>query len=171
MLVIDDFLHIEDWMYFNKNELWQERHRNTWFSCDKEVEFFYEAISKSIWNTWNKDHIYACQGYEYWTHILSESNPMPWHKDKDEKYHMKTGEFVFPVMASVLYGEHKDLSGGYLEINNGSDIECIEPVPNRLVIFDGSKPHRVSNVRNGERRTFACNLWDRKVEAFEINAD
>ena len=167
MLVIDDFLYIEDWLQFNKNELWEERHRNTWFAIDKEVEYFYEHISKLIWNTWNEDHIYGCKGYEYWTHILSESNPMPWHMDKDENHYTKTGEYIYPVMASVLYAEHKDLNGGYLEINNGGELERIEPVPNRLVIFDGSKPHRVSLVTRGKRRTFACNLWDKKVQAFE----
>ena len=98
---------------------------------------------------WNEDHKYGCKGYEYWTHI-----------DEDT---YKIDKEIHPVMGCILYGEHKDLDGGYLEVENSDqEIERFEPTPNRLVVFDAGKPHGFSKIRSGKRRLWACNLWDVK---------
>ena len=57
-----------------------------------------------VWDMWNEDHKYGCKGYE-WTHI-------------DEYGYKVDNELINPVMSCVLYGEHNDPEGGYLEVKN-----------------------------------------------------
>ena len=40
--------------------------------------------------------------------------------------------------------------------------ERITPKGNRLVIMDPSNWHRVTKVKDGVRRTFVVDLWDKK---------
>lgn len=168
MLIIDDYLPIEEWIQFNQNEHWEERHRNTWFDCHKEPNNFYEYLSIKVWDMWNEDHKYGCKGYEYWTHIFEENNRLHWHQDKDEYAYRVNNELIHPVMGCILYGEHNDLEGGYLEVQNSDQqIERFEPTPNRLIIFDASKPHRCSEIHAGKRKLWACNLWDVKINSIE----
>ena len=37
--------------------------------------------------------------------------------------------------------------------------ERVSATYNRLVVFDVSRPHRVSDIFEGERFTFAVNVW------------
>ena len=162
MIVVDNFLPDNDWAHFNNEDNWKFRHKNTWVDINHDPEYFYEGLSRMIWNFFAPDHSKWCAGYEYWTNILSKSVQMGWHQDKDEALYKLNGDIVVPIMGSVLYAEHDNLEGGYLELE-GKEIERIAPIPNRLVIFNAAEFHRVSDITQGTRRVFACNLWNRKL--------
>ena len=49
--------------------------------------------------------------------------------------------------------------------------ELIAPVPNRLVIFDASKLHAVTEITKGKRYAIAINLWDKKPSMDEMVED
>lgn len=162
MIIIDNFLSEQDWIQFNNPSNWEYRHENTWVDNNKEPEYFYEGLSKMIWNFFDPSHDHYSKGYEYWTNILSEEVQMGWHHDKDEALYEKTKEIKRPLMGCTLYANHDNLKGGYLEVQ-GEELERIAPVPNRLVIFNAFDYHRVSEITQGTRRVFACNLWDEKL--------
>ena len=48
-----------------------------------------------------------------------------------------------------------------------SNIERIKPTENRLIMFDPSKWHRVSEVTKGKRKAFLSNAWLRKPITFD----
>ena len=58
--------------------------------------------------------------------------------------------------------------GGYLKVydthenDRDAPYELIAPVPNRLVIFDATQLHAVTEVTEGNRYAIAINLWDRR---------
>ena len=111
-------------------------------------------------------------GFEYWANVLGAEGTcyQGWHKDKDEKVYKETGEVVCPTTGTIFYCFPHDIDGGYLEIAKGedlTDVERIEPVYNRLIIFDASRWHRVSRVYRGVRRAFLVNLWTHKPKKFE----
>lgn len=162
MIVIDNFLNEHDWNLFNDPNSWQNRHENTWMDVNKDPEYFYEGLSKMIWNFYDTSHYRYAKGYEYWTNILSEQKQMGWHNDKDEALFKQTKAIKTPIMGCTLYAQHDNLEGGYLEIQ-GEELERIAPIPNRLVIFNAAEYHRVSDITRGTRRVFACNIWDEKL--------
>lgn len=113
--------------------------------------------------------VYQVHGFEYWTGIQT-ANPelgfkdnLVLHRDKDESWFEKTGEFVTPMIGTVYYPEQEEFEGGMLEIyTNGPDAEPerVYAKPNRLIIFDaGGHFHRVTTVTKGTRKAFAVNLW------------
>ena len=100
---------------------------------------------------------------EYWSNTLTPGDELDWHQDKDEAYAEETGIVVNPLIGTIFYGYPHEVHGGYLEVVNrkgaSQDLERIEPVYNRLVIFDVSKFHRVAPIIEGERYGFQVNLW------------
>lgn len=176
--IFDDFLNEQEWNMFVDAQYWQDRHRNTWSTLRKAPKYFYEHLSIKIWMHYanlGDDELLALArslGFEYWTHILTKENNLEWHRDKDEELYAEMMEFYYPTCGAILYGQHDDLVGGLLEINNGDGtFDTVDPVPNRLVLFDAGKLHRVTDIEQGTRRAFSCNLWDTKIKAYEIDAD
>jgi len=122
----------------------------------------HEAIGDYIWKLKNKfwsdrhwDH------FEYWVNITDPRGGLDWHQDKDEDL-AEQGRLVCPKAGAVWYGFPHVVSGGYLEIINEepeSDVERIQPVYNRVVVFDVSKTHRVAPILFGTRYGFQVNLW------------
>ena len=92
-----------------------------------------------------------------------------WHNDKDEKLYKETGQVVSPGTGTIFYCYPHEVTGGYLEIAKDealSEVERIEPVFNRLIIFNAALWHRVSKVYGGKRRALLINLWSHKPRSF-----
>ena len=102
-------------------------------------------------------------GVEYWSNAMAlggSKTDLPWHYDKDEQlYNGGKGELKTPFIGSVYYAHKEIPDGGFLEIDREGDVERIQPVPNRLIIFDSATVHRVVPITSGLRRTFATNVW------------
>lgn len=102
--------------------------------------------------------------FEYWINHATPDNNLGWHQDKNEREYNEEGTTKCPLFGAVYYGYPHRLRGGYLEISKSGDLEPatterIEPLYNRLVVFDPSQWHRVSDIEEGERFGFQVNVW------------
>jgi len=162
MIVVDNFLDATTWEQFNHPSMWQEENSGnySWLPVDAPIHNVMQAVAKRLWYHFDPHHENkGVVGYEYWYNILWKDNGLNWHYDKDEQHWRETGEIKIPMFGSVLYPSH-DVQGGYLEIEHGDEVERIEPVPNRAIFFHaGEERHRVSEIKGGVRKTFACNIW------------
>ena len=165
MIVCDNFLNENEWHYFSDMQNWFQRSPNTWMTFGQEPRNLYEQLSAKIWNWYDPNH--ECAGYEYWSNINNKSQGLDWHLDKDENHLVKTDELRLPRIGCTLYGPHTFLSGGYLEIEHEDGIESVKSLPNRLIIFPAYSNHRVSEIREGQRFTFASNMWDVRIDLEE----
>jgi hypothetical protein len=86
---------------------------------------------------------------------------LDWHHDRDEILYARTGEIRHPLAVAVLYCHEERAKGmGVLEVQQQGYIQEVDPVPNRLVIFDGTKLHRVAGGDlSKDRRSLCTNLW------------
>jgi hypothetical protein len=129
-------------------------------------------------------------GFEHWVGIHTPDNEpvtgidgnlysLRPHCDKDESYweNHPNGKnkgdhpdsFISPKIGTVYYIKAPE-EGGYLKlwntkvynINKDTPYELIKPKDNRLVIFDASLIHAVTQVTKGTRKAIAINLWDKK---------
>lgn len=170
LLVIDNFLDQEDDLLFDiqHDRFWTEQLTFKFMDKDSEPVGVWQKMADKIWSHVSEYGVlpddYA--GVEYWNNIMSipgKKQDLPWHFDKDEHlFAGGKGELRTPYIGSVYYA-HKHLpKEGYLEIKRGDndiDVERIQPVPNRLVIFDSGTVHRVTHIKRGLRRCFATNIW------------
>ncbi len=179
LLVLDNFLEESDPLLseVQSDKFWEDPLKFTFLEKDREPLDLWQKLVTKIWAQPYVQKFLPNEydGTEYWTNIISTEEKdlrlLPWHIDKDEyinSIHINAGNdegFVTPYIGSVYYA-HKSLPiDGYLEISRGKelgDIERIQPVPNRLVIFDSSVLHRVLPVESGIRRCFATNIWINK---------
>lgn len=167
MIVVDDFIK-DSWILhaFSDVEMWQtlcdKGFGNYWNGQDiLEYEGLKDVILEVYSTYWNKIQYTK---FEYWVNITDARRVLEWHVDKDEEIAEKEERLVSPKIGAVWYGCPQRVSGGYLEIanqyeNGEYDIERIEPVYNRLVIFDVSKTHRVAPIFEGTRYGLQINLW------------
>ena len=78
------------------------------------------------------------------------------------------------MIGTIFYVE-EPVEGGYLriwdehfkDINENTMFESIKPKRNRLIIFDASKTHAVTEVTKGERKAIAINIWSHIPEEFK----
>jgi len=140
-----------------------------WWSCP--ARNVWEETVEAIWRR-QQGIEGRIAGFEYWcnTFAAGETPFLGWHHDKDEVLYRETGKVVSPSTGTIFYAYPHQVVGGYLEISKDdtlTDIERIEPVFNRLVIFNAAQWHRVSKVYAGTRRAFLVNLWQNKPKAFD----
>ena len=67
------------------------------------------------------------------------------------------------VLTCLLYGDAKDWhpdDHGETQILAGGEIRGILPIPNRMVVFDGTLLHRATAFQTRVRHTIACKLED-----------
>ncbi len=115
-------------------------------------------------------------GFEYWFNNLSVGRSLKWHRDCDEALRAREGRYITPMIGNVYYVIVKDVVGGLLELSNNSslldvetsELERIQPVENRLVVFDPSFWHRVTRLARGRRIAFQVNLWSEKPTTFGL---
>lgn len=165
MIVIDNFITDETLLAgLQSDSMWENNIPYSWidrtdlFSCQQQSLWI--ELLKEIWGQIDPETNYA--GVEYWSNGYINQNTLDWHKDKDEYIFNTIGNFVHPFIGSVWYGHTSKIVGGYLEIKRNGELERIEPVPNRLVIFDSHSLHRVAPVITGTRRAIASNVWINK---------
>ncbi|GFH52515.1 hypothetical protein CTEN210_08991 [Chaetoceros tenuissimus] len=131
----------------------------------------WEELSKEIWQ--HRPEYETAVGFEYWCNIISEKRSLPWHIDKDEYELHENDELVTPIMGAVYYGfDHTFKGSGHLMLidadieqtspflynyEDNKEVVNVEPLLNRMVIFNASKWHRVETNFTGKRYTFAVN--------------
>ena len=163
MQIMDDFLLDDTWDKFSQSRRWNKPH-TSFLKIDSTPKDLFDQIAFNIWGWYIKK--YKPQnvvGIETWINRAdgNTKEPLPWHRDRDEAHFNNTGENIHPMAGIVLYGHKSIPTGGYLEIQREHGSELIEPVPNRLIVFDSSVWHRVTPMTSGTRLTLASNLWDR----------
>jgi len=169
MLVIDNFLSDDDPLLFDiqHDRFWGGTLPYSFMDKGAKPSNIWEMVTERIWDTVAVHGMmpedYA--GIEYWNNIMSfpgKQQDLPWHFDKDEHLYAQgeeSRELHTPYIGSVYYC-HKTLPDeGYLEIQRDDGVERLQPVPNRLIIFDSGTVHRVTHVTSGLRRCFATNVW------------
>ena len=166
MKLIDNFIREPELLdQLLKDEIWETLPEDTgWYLGwwrHYPTTVWHHLIQK-IWATLPKVH--DVKGFEYWgNNLKSDHNGiLQWHQDKDERLFEETGTTICPDIGAVYYPYPSQFKGGFLEIANGNDfdrLERIEPVFNRLVVFNPSNFHRVSRVYEGYRKAFVVNVW------------
>tara|TARA_R100000152_G_C6703047_1_gene132166 strand:- start:383 stop:856 length:474 start_codon:yes stop_codon:yes gene_type:complete len=92
--------------------------------------------------------------YEFWPH--TNTRPLSWHYDKNEKKSDEGLEDEYPECSIVFYPIVDDnLVGGKLMFQNGLSIP---PERNRVVIFSAGILHTVQPFR-GKRISYNINPW------------
>ena len=177
MIVVDNYIKDKNLQEALKsNEFWQSVGRLNWWDgwWITEPKNICEQFIKIVWTQFsNLENKIA--GFEYWSNAHQTGGGLNWHVDKDEKLMKDKKELVMPSMGLVYYAISEDLDGGYLEIANSpnrenvnpSKIERLKPIENRLIIFNPSYPHRVSQITSGKRRAIIVNAWPKKPYTFE----
>lgn len=122
-----------------------------------------------------------CVGTEWWLGRLKAGRRLRYHFDRDMTLRKQTGEYVHPLLSSVLYlNAFPDCPTVVLDQSLAEDGEtrippkprrrvAIEAVPNRYLVFPGSLRHGVRPRRGdgtGDQREFRLSLlvnyWHRR---------
>ena len=158
--ILDSFLDMEWWKNLDEGEGYDKiKKLNPDFSSNNLT--FLEKLVKNLYiNFWSN---YTPNYFEYWANITNEHQILDWHQDKDEKLWELENKLSLPKVGAVWYGYPHKVWGGYLEIQNedeaAPDFERIQPLYNRVVVFDITKQHRVAPVLAGHRFGLQINLW------------
>ena len=160
MIIIDDYLSGELLNKIRNDDLWDDNLPSKWLDYNSEPVDAYTQVANRIWySTMKYNKPFA--GYEYWTQVVN-SRQISWHVDKDEHLYATKKIVKTPPIGSIYYAHENPVTGGFLEIRRGDELERIEPVPNRLIIFDSYTFHRVSHTSIGTRRSLLVNIWEEK---------
>lgn len=165
MIVVDNF--IRD-VFFRENLMddrhWQQNAPYTWYDRDTDQKDIWIKLARTIWKFNSQfQNLGDYEGYEMWTQCINQRE-LEWHRDKDEYKNKHHSEVVTPLMGSIWYAHTDNIIGGNLQIRSDSGIQTIQPVSNRLVIFDVSQWHRVSYTNSGNRRSVMSNVWNCKPD-------
>jgi hypothetical protein len=188
MIVIDDFISdkgLKNKMKDLDSDFWKLGYHwwGGWWNSNTPMSVRHELIE----TIWRKDcppqlDNISLDGFEHWVGKLNKDNKignedgyaLNHHFDKDEG-----GGTGSPKLGTVYYPPMNEIQceGGYLKVydthedDRDAPYELIAPVPNRLVIFDASQLHAVTEITSGNRYAIAINLWDVKpvTEMIEDN--
>ena len=174
--IIDGFLGNDDAILLKKLQ-----NQNAWEKCadlrprywdgQSEPKNLWEGLAKKIWIT--RPEFDQAVGFEYWCNIIKAGQDLHWHIDKDETAMTESHELVTPLHGAVYYGYNHDneFTGGKLWTvdaqvdNNPFEYEGVRRKEvieysadfDRLIFFNASLWHKVSDVKSGKRYTFAVN--------------
>ena len=172
LIVIDNFLDANSDLYreITEDDNWGKFSSfRGWLERDATPDDIWGVLSNRIWKFASELLPSEFEGIEYWRGEIHPGESLNWHNDDDQSLYDKTGESSFPEIGSIYYAHKTPVSEGFLEIQREYDdvfniggMERIQPVPNRLVIFDSKVLHRVSPVVQGVRRHFTTNIWKKK---------
>ena len=176
MRILDNFIsdskilkRIEEWPAWNEKPLnwkgnaWRQRYE----SID-ETKTIGGTIVSLIMQKCKDLSFDSVAGFEYWTTVLTKNlripgedgiYSLPMHSDYDVVKYSKTKELSYPLFGAVLYFGNKDVEGGLLKTED----KTIEPLHNRLVIFNSANLHGVTEITKGERRSLAINFWKEPI--------
>jgi len=174
LVVIDNFLDTNSDLYreITEDDYWGKfKSFHGWLERDATPDDIWGVLSNRIWKFGSQLLPSEFEGIEYWGGEIHPGEGLDWHNDDDQSLYDKTGESSFPEIGSIYYAHKTPISEGFLEIQREYDdvfniggMERIQPVPNRLVIFDSKVFHRVSPVVQGVRRHFTTNIWLKKPD-------
>ena len=194
-IVIDNFLDVNIIDELNNTIIKQEP--DSRFVKVNDIKPNSSIYDKALHEIWKNKLSFFCEGikgFEFWTNVIGEDDQLKLHVDCDEHSLDKENILYCPVFTSVLYlGPKNSIDGGELAINlrdnirsfddvvrmsNNIDeeyIRCddinwlkIESKYNRLVIFQGNRPHLVLDVNGGvSKETPRCAIsmaaWDKEI--------
>jgi len=125
-----------------------------------------------------------CVGVEWWLGRLPQGKKLRFHFDRDMTLRKETGQFVHPILASILYLNLFPSSPTViLDQVPGPDGEsripekpgvraAVDAVPNRYLVFPGNLRHGVrpraaaaddpGHATSELRLTLLVNYWDRR---------
>jgi|14BtaG_2_1085337.scaffolds.fasta_scaffold34173_2 hypothetical protein len=172
MIVFDDFLP-NCKLRLDLTKFFVKTIPITWTNRNNNPSNPIEHLCQIVWN----DVVNIKQdidGWEYWAHHLTSDTVknLDFHFDTDldckvssvkEEEMIRNNECRTADQGFIYYSHQSLPKGGYLEIKrNNNEIERIEPVPNRLIVMDVSKQHRVTDVKGGVRKSIVSNAWSLK---------
>lgn len=178
MIIFDDFLPASTLKTELVNDKWWEQHKNglpiTWKYKNTSIHTPIEHLCDLVWTKVAGIKTILC-GWEYWGHNLDAQNTteLSFHYDNDikelvpveeEEERMLNGTAEHAYKGFIYYCHTELPEGGYLELEHkDKQVERIQPVPNRLIIFDTSLKHRVTAVTAGVRRSIISNAWQKDL--------
>ena len=181
LVVIDNFLDTNGDVYkkVTSEEAWADWDKTEtdtyWMDREETPPNIFAEVGAKIWEYASNYTPVDYDGIEYWYKQTSPDarKDLARHKDKDEAVWIKTGRYEHPFIGSIYYCHKEVPTGGFLQIERGMsrELERIQPVPNRLILFDSSNWHSVSEVRHGTRRHLATNIWIKKPDSVNFCAD
>jgi hypothetical protein len=111
-------------------------------------------------------------GFEYWPTVTTEHSvsedpdySLDIHSDFDILRYETTEEVRYPLFGAVIYFGNEDVVGGDLRAWEDNEELCkvVEPKGNRIVVFQSDKPHGITSVKSGTRKSIAINFWEEPV--------
>jgi len=166
----------EDQSYYWKGFAWRQRYK------DLTNDAWEKSIGGCIVNLMMQDSqlleeypFYSAAGFEYWPTVLMAGMDLQdeedgtyslnIHTDFDIVAYKKTGKLTHPLFGAVMYFGNEDVEGGLLKVweENDDTYHTIEPKNNRLVVFNSHRPHGVTEVTKGIRKSIAINFWREKI--------
>lgn len=177
MIIIDNFLKDGEMKRrLQSDSFWKIQSANglplKWFGWGQRVSNPIEEFLFWFWSEKFSDYYRDfSEGWEYWTHHLGvdRRKSIDFHLDTDinervdaekEQKMVRNGEIMAADHGLIYYCHTDPCSGGYLEIKRANnEVERIEPVPDRLILFQPNVQHRVTEVTSGHRRSIVSNLW------------
>ena len=177
MVIFDDFIKDKKVISILKDKnTWNDFPSYNWWDGWWKVQprNIIEVLIKMVWVQFQLENKIA--GFEYWSNYQTSKNwKLNWHQDCDEKLRITSNNILSPTLGQIYYIENSGVQGGYLEISNlspekepnSSKVERIYPRENRLVIFNPSKKHCVSEITAGNRHAFLSNVWIKKPSTFD----
>lgn len=177
MLVCDGFLNDAQLFDELRNEdMWRKVPAYNWWSgwWDSPPSNPIEETIRRVWQGQIPENEFA--GFEYWFNALTDRKELKWHRDCDEALRRRDGSYLCPTIGNVFYVIVEDVVGGFMELSHKtslneietSELERIQPVENRLVIFNPSFWHRVARLARGKRLAIQANLWPQKPSTFAL---
>lgn len=184
MIVIDNFLTDEKAVHnINYSKFWEDK---SYYFRKADFKGFNTFEEKSTVGAYIVNRMlqeselieafpfFSAYGYEYWPTVLMpgmepeiefdhESYSLAIHSDYDVAKYMKTGELCYPMFGAILYFGNEGVEGGKLRVWESVDYEEVDPIHNRLVVFDSSKMHGVTEVTKGIRKSIAINFWKEPI--------
>jgi len=118
---------------------------------------------------------YSIKGFEYWPTVLlpgmdlepeeDGTYSLNIHTDFDLLLYKTKGELRHPSFGCIMYFGNEDVEGGELRVWEKDEYtyESVSPNHNRLVVFDSHKPHGVTEVTKGIRKSIAINFWKEQI--------
>lgn len=166
MIILDNFL--SDTPKVNgimRSPFWEDR--SFYFSeFENQNSIGGYIVSEMIKSPLLKEYPFseAC-GYEYWPSVFvpgtaENGYSLEVHSDYDVIRYVETDEVKYPMFGAIMYFGNLDVEGGLFRLwNEDGSFHEVEPKHNRLIVFDSSMQHGVTEVTKGIRRSIAINFW------------
>lgn len=160
----------EDDAYYWNEFKWNQSYQSMQDSKPTIGSYIVAKMMEESWLT-EEYPFYSASGYEYWPTVLVKgmsteeeldgTYSLNIHTDFDVVAYKTTGELKYPLFGAIMYFGNEDVKGGELRVweNNDDEYQTVLPKNNRLVVFNSHRPHGVTEVTEGVRKSIAINFW------------